>query len=428
MVSRLNALFFLFFLGLLACDYPVQVISVNDAEGILQNTRAPVTRLVRLTDSEFVAARENRLVLSEVNGNHSQTSIPVQLSEQKGEGLYQILFCMPPGKEGVRKFELIETEEANSSFDVTANISDDGQVIVSEGEHRILQYNYQTVYAEDVIRGPDEQEEEHVRSDRDTFVSASIYAVPRSDYIHPLYGPEGEMLTRDWPDGGHPHHRGIFWAWPEVEYGNKKGDIYALQKIFARPSGEIRLSSGPVFGAIEAENFWMWEDQEPLVREKAEIKIYRSDGNSRIIDLTLHFLALKDSITIATRYTNSYGGLNLRMQTPDYQGISYFTDKEEARPQRAWSDFRGLFKGAQSSTGLMVFQHQDNPEYPGAWVDYPSLAWVQPTFPTPGTRYALSQEIPLVLKYRLVIHKGSQPGVPTFENHWDAYHSTDYDF
>jgi hypothetical protein len=29
---------------------------------------------------------------------------------------------------------------------------------------------------------------------------------------------EGEMLTRDWPEGGHPHHRAIFWAWPEVEY------------------------------------------------------------------------------------------------------------------------------------------------------------------------------------------------------------------
>ena len=39
------------------------------------------------------------------------------------------------------------------------------------------------------------------------------YAVARSGYIHPLVGPGGAVLTADWPVD-HPHHRGVYWAWP----------------------------------------------------------------------------------------------------------------------------------------------------------------------------------------------------------------------
>jgi hypothetical protein len=247
--------------------------------------------------------------------------------------------------------------------------------------------------------------------------------VPRSDYIHPLYGLQGEMLTSDWPDGGHPHHRGIFWAWPEVEYGMERGDIYALQRVFARPTGNIELTSGSVFAQIDAENLWMWEDNEPIVNEHAIIRVYHSTADNRIIDLTLKFLALKDSVTIATRFTNSYGGLNIRFQTPQNQEISYFTDEKGANPVRAWSDFAGIFEGNKSVSGLMVLQNKDNPEYPGNWREYPDLAWVQPTFPTPNTRFLLSREEPLVLRYRLIIHAGEKLSDEIAKMSWDAYNS-----
>ena len=113
----------------------------------------------------------------------------------------------------------------------------------------------------------DEYLKSHPEFPRDTILTTSIYAVPRSDYIHPLYGLDGAMLTNDWPDAGHPHHRGIFWAWPEVEYGSKLGDIYALQTVFARPTGNIKLTDGRDYAEIDAENLWMWEDKEAIVRE-----------------------------------------------------------------------------------------------------------------------------------------------------------------
>lgn len=296
-----------------------------------------------------------------------------------------------------------------------------GQYIIKEGSDIILQYNYQTVYAEDVVVLETAKAEEFTRSERDTFITTSIYAVPRSDYIHPVYGLQGEMLTRDWPDGAHPHHRGIFWGWPEVYYGSRLGDIYALQTVFARPTGEVELLNGRNFAQIRAGNKWRWEDREAIVDEKVAIRVYASTPEYRIIDLALRFTALVDSVTLATRNTDSYGGLNIRMQTPENQQISYHTDDPSSLPRRAWSEFSGQFDGGMQTSGMTVLQHPSNTEYPGQWVEYPDLAWVQPTFPSPGTRYALRKGVPLELHYRFIIHLDGEQEKSVYESWWDEY-------
>ncbi len=406
-------------LGLPGCSSNAQVLLVDDVNGILGETGAPVVVNTELTSELATAAQEGRLgIVAPAN------IIPVQLEASGTLTESNLVMIMPEGEPGLNEFKLVEKESPFGPVMKARLDPESGQVMIEEGGEKVLQYNYETVYEKDVIYGEEEALEHHLRIETDTFVTSSIYAVPRSDYIHPLYGLEGEMLTRDWPEGGHPHHRAIFWAWPEVEYGNERGDIYALQRIFARPTGHMELTNGPVYAEIDAENLWMWDDSIPIVRENAIIKVYRATKTTRIIDLSIQLVALENQVTIATRETNSYGGLNLRMQTPTDQEISYFTDKAGSNPLRAWSDFNGVFKGNTSASGLMVLQNQANPEYPGQWVEYPDLAWVQPTFPTPGTRYALQKEKPLVLRYRLIIHSEGKPDRATSQLNWDAYHST----
>jgi hypothetical protein len=231
------------------------------------------------------------------------------------------------------------------------------------------------------------------------------------------------MLTNDWPDGGHPHHRGIFWAWPEVEYGVERSDPYALQRVFARPTGNIKCTGGAEYAEIEAENRWIWEEKKAIVRELAIVRAYRASEARRIIDLTIQMQALTDSVTIATRFTNSYGGLNVRMATPQKQDIAYYSDTATASTVRSWADFNGIFEGSQSTAGMTILQHRENPEYPGVWAAYPGLSWVQPTFPTPNTRYLLSKDKPLILRYRLVIHQGGKPDDNVLVKQWDEFNN-----
>ena len=410
-------------------------ITINDENSIMGKTNAPVKVEIKLDKNQRLAAEEGRLELTDpLKGK----SFPVQLENTENKEFSTLVFKMPEDGTELRKFKIKVNSSPVSGGLKTFTDSKSGQVVVQESGKNVLQYNYQTVYEKDVIRPESKKDTElsfspvtgiyydeylkaHPELKKNDTTSSSIYSVPRSDYIHPLYGLEGEMLTSDWPDGGHPHHRGIFWAWPEVEYGKKLGDIYALQRVFARPTGNIKLISGPVFAEIDAENLWMWEDKEPIVRENAVIRVYNSTVDSRTIDLTIKLLALKDSVTIATRFTNSYGGLNIRMQTPEKQDISFFIDVPGSKPLRAWSDFNGIFEGNKATSGLMVLQHTSNPEYPGVWKDYPDLAWVQPTFPTPETRFPLSTDKELVLRFRLIIHAGGKPGEEISELMWDAY-------
>ena len=418
---RTKNLIYVFLISLLISSCSQNTITIDDTGGIFGKTNSPVSFELNLNKNQIIAAQDGRLGIQEISAKNNKI-IPAQIEIAENGANSKVAFIMPNGEHGIRKFKLVSTKSPFDTAIKAAPDSKNGQIVIVENDKKVLQYNFQTIYEKDVIRIGNEELEEHLRTERDTFVSTSIYAVPRSDYIHPLYGLEGEMLTRDWPDGGHPHHRGIFWAWPEVEYGTERGDIYALQRVFARPTENIEYTSGTVYAEIYAENLWMWEDTEPIVNEHTVIRVYRSTTNKRIIDLTIKLLAVKDSVTIATRLTNSYGGLNLRMQFPEKQEIFYFTDEVNSKPLRAWSDINGIFKGNKSTSGLMVLQHRDNPEYPGSWKDYPDLAWVQPTFPTPGTRYLLDKETPLVLRFRLIIHTGGKLDNKSSAENWDAFH------
>lgn len=300
-----------------------------------------------------------------------------------------------------------------------------GQIIISEGSQQVLQYNYKTVFEKDAVDTMPANK--YTREANDTFMAnPSIYAVPRSNYIHPLYGLNGEMLTRDWSKD-HPHHRGIYWAWPEVGFGSKLGDLHALQIVFARPTGNIKLTEETDVAQVEAENLWMWRDSIPVVSEVAVIRAYRADGRGRVIDLAFRFVALRDSITLARRETKFYGGLNIRMQTPKSQEISFFRDSSVNVPVRAWSDLSGLFHGSGSGTGsgLLVLQHHNNPDYPGEYIQYPDLSWIQPTFPESGTRFKLVKGVPLILRYRLFIHSGMKPDDALTAKLWDEFNGKD---
>lgn len=85
---------------------------------------------------------------------------------------------------------------AQAEFKIQVDEKRQTYTIIDSGQP-VLTYNYGIVPVPEGITGK--------------------YAVQRSNYIHPLYGPNGEVLTADYQKD-HAHHRGIYWAWPEVSY------------------------------------------------------------------------------------------------------------------------------------------------------------------------------------------------------------------
>lgn len=292
--------------------------------------------------------------------------------------------------------------------------AESGQIDIFDGTQPVLRYNYKTVPAPE--RFLEELPAEHR-------VDARKYGRPRSNYIHPLYGLNGEQLTADW-NKDHPHHRGIYWAWPEVQYKGQMGDLHALQRVFARPTGRITLRHEENFAEIEAESRWMWEDKMPIVHELATIRAWQVGQHGRNIDLMFRITALKDDVSIARRETTSYGGLNIRLAPVDELNLSHYADTTAAKTRHAWQSATGIWSGTKSPLSLYVVEHAENPHYPGDYVQFPDLPWFQPTFPRAGTRYALENGKPLVLRYRLWIRVGDAPSKEDARAQWKAFNST----
>ncbi|MCP5521347.1 MAG: PmoA family protein [Verrucomicrobiales bacterium] len=283
-----------------------------------------------------------------------------------------------------------------------------GRWTLAEGDRPVLVYNHGT------IQPPDGFLEKVAPGNLK-------YAKPRSDYIHPLYGLDGQELTHDW-SLDHPHHRGIYWAWPEVMLGEEMGDLHALQRVFARPVGTPVTRTKEAFAEIEARSRWMWEDTIPIVEETARIRVWRLRLEDmepvRRIDLEFHFRALTNNVTVARRETRLYGGLNCRFASNAGQELTTYIAPEGSDPRPAWASLTGDFanKGSQI---LGIFQHPANLDYPGDWVQYPELNWLQPTFPRAGTRFPLPTDKPLILRYRFSNY-ASHPH-STWDAEWNRY-------
>ena len=79
----------------------------------------------------------------------------------------------------------------------------------------------------------------------------------RANYIHPLYGLDGEILTEDFPVD-HIHHRGIFWAWHQVLVkGHKISDSWLNRNFLAHVVEATPISPGDDSVAIQVRSEWV---------------------------------------------------------------------------------------------------------------------------------------------------------------------------
>jgi len=273
----------------------------------------------------------------------------------------------------------------------------------------VVQYNYQTVplpegYLEKLEHG-------------------HIYAVPRSNYIHPLFDLAGKPITHDWALD-HAHHRGMYWAWPEVGYKGELADLHALQNVFTRPTGKIESTIKDGKLVLQAENLWKWKDEEPIVHETAVFTVYPLGKDGRKINLEFRFKGLVDEVTLARRGTEYYGGLNIRMMNLD-AFLSGMFQEEGGEPAKsaAWVFGTWNDKDSGKKMELTVFERADNPDYPGEYIHYHELQWFQSTFPKTGTRYTLKKDETLVLRFQLWVHEATYDDAAKKEA-WKEFQTT----
>jgi hypothetical protein len=247
---------------------------------------------------------------------------------------------------------------------------------------------------------------------------------PRSNYIHPLYDLNGNVITEDFPDD-HLHHRGIFWAWHQVWVGDRKiGDPW-LCKDFAwktQDSSSTLLPDGSVI--LGCTVHWTSpqlldanQKQMPIVAERTEVTISSAAPNYRTIDFRIELLALLPDVKIGgSEDDKGYGGFSPRIKlSPAQHFVSLNMETEpttEAISAGPWLDI------SNETSGVTMMTHPTNPGESNLWILRRKRSMQNAVYPG-RTPVPVSNTIPTILNYRLVIHQGSATSVPLDELYKD---------
>jgi len=227
----------------------------------------------------------------------------------------------------------------------------------------------------------------------------------RCCYLHPVYAPDGTVLTDDFPSD-HYHHRGLSWMWPIVRLEGQQYDLWTLRGIRPQFVRWTARQAGASSARLGVENGWYVGDRQ-VVRETVEVLAWPAEAGRRNLDLTLAFEVLERPIEIAGEPAEKkgYGGLSLRFAPRVETAIR--TDKgAEARDSNmaphAWAELEALFEGRRAGARITI--DRSHPGFPNGWclrhygflgVNYPGLA-----------TYTLAPARPLVLKYRVTVYAG----------------------
>jgi hypothetical protein len=102
---------------------------------------------------------------------------------------------------------------------------------------------------------------------------------------HHLYDPKGQRLVTKGPGGLFPHHRGLFFGFNQVTYGEDKkkadvwhctGDAYQSHEKF------LVQEAGPVFGRHVATIAWHGVKKEVFATEARDVTAYALPGGTLI--------------------------------------------------------------------------------------------------------------------------------------------------
>lgn len=239
----------------------------------------------------------------------------------------------------------------------------------------------------------------------------------RCNYIHPLWGIDGAVLTEDFP-ADHLHHRGVFWAWHQVWIGEKRiGDPWEIIDFEQEVTDIEYISKKGGIAVLKTEVNWksdLWKKQGkkvPYLKEKTSIFIHPKTGNYRKIDFEISLLALEENLSIGgSEDVKGYSGFSVRMFLPNdvkFNGsVGEIEPQNEAVQSDGYVDVSASVGKKNNKGGIVIVDNPQNPGYPQPWILRKRNSMQNAVYPGNGT-IPISTQKPLILKYSMLVYSGS---------------------
>ncbi|HZF62887.1 MAG TPA: PmoA family protein [Chitinophagaceae bacterium] len=242
-------------------------------------------------------------------------------------------------------------------------------------------------------------------------------AYRKSGFIHPLFTPKGQELTRTQPSD-HYHHFGLWNAWTRLLYQNDTFDLWNL----AEKQGTVRFAkflsiiNGPVYGEYEAllEHvvFPKNRNESVVINEVQTIRVYPPAGeqNYYIVDMSMRMNCATQSPVKLLQYR--YAGLGIRA-TGEWNRNNSTVMTSDGKNRRQADSSNAKWCMVQGSLGadhggFVMMSHPTNYAHPE-----PLRVWPESMYdrgdvfvnfsPTKMQDWLLEPEKTYVLNYRFLV-------------------------
>jgi len=335
------------------------------------------------------------LILFDITGS-VKTEIPMQVTSGDQHTVHWLI--KPSDKElKKRKYELT----TGTPTDLKTIVADHNEqaLTIRAGNKNFLQYHHAIVYPPAGI---------------DT-------AYRRSGFIHPLWSPHGQELTRIQPPD-HYHHYGIWNPWTHVLYKNDTIDFWNIggKKGTVRFAKFISTTSGPVFSEFSVLHEHVATQKnandEVIISEKQTIRVYRPQENQNyyIVDFTSELTCATEFPVTLLEYR--YGGFAWRATEQWHKNNNKILTSEEKIRSSAdgtkarWFMVQGEVDNDYAGIVLMSYPaNYNHPEPIRIWPENQNERGdVFVNFsPTKNMNWKLEPGNKYVLNYRLLVYNGS---------------------
>ena len=352
-----------------------------------------------------------KLALFEISGK-TETAVPCQLETGPGAKLW---FILNGNTHGNTKRTFVLRKVANPqvfSTEIKESVKDGALSLLKAGKP-ILSYQIETV---DPPKG----------------VSPLFR---RSAFIHPLYSPEGEVLTRiQAPD--HYHHYGLWNPWTLTFIGKREVDFWNLYKGegTVRFAGMVSQVEGPVFTGFKSHqehiDFGAKGADAVAMNELFDVRVWNVANQRYLFDYISTLNTPLDSGILLAAYRYG-GGIGYRA-TEKWNKINSSVLTSEGRDRKTadgsnarWVIIEGESVAKEGRSGILFLSYPANrmhPEPMRVWPeDQNGSGDVYFEFcPIRHKDWKLEKGNDYTLKYRLVVFDGKMTPEEA-ENYWQAF-------
>jgi len=340
------------------------------------------------------------LRLFEVDGQ-SRTATPCQLEPGNSPKLWWI----PAGKTDenrIRKFILIKDSTYTAKNEIVTELNAKA-LIIRQQNQQVMQYNVAEVFPPDTV--------------------SPIFR--RSAFIHPLWSPSGNVLTRiNAPD--HWHHLGIWNPWTKTRFEGHSTDFWNLVEGqgTVKFGGFNALISGPVYGGFKVRqehvDFQCKGGDKVAMNETWDVRIWNVGSYNGVKvwlwDLTTTLSCASASPVMLEAYRYG-GGIGFRANEEWTSKNSWVLtsegkERKDADGSRArWCDVGGEFTG-KGTSGILFMSNRANREFPEPMRVWPENAnngrgdLFFEFCPIRNRSWELIPGNEYVLRYRMLVHDG----------------------